>query len=164
MDALKLDRGSDARGVSLAGLLMMIVVLGALGATAIVGVSSLTDDGTTRVLSTGPSTPADAARALQAKGASTGAVAPGGASSSSVRRLCMASADAARAASAIYFANSGVASYPVKWSDLTTSNPALYKPTTNVVINGANPKELDGRGWKLVVSGGGATAPTFTCS
>ncbi|HEY5173547.1 MAG TPA: hypothetical protein VIK54_17625 [Acidimicrobiia bacterium] len=47
---------------------------------------------------------------------------------------------------------------------MTSSSPPIYKPATDVVINRANPKELDGRGWRLIVSGGGATAPTFTCS
>jgi hypothetical protein len=47
---------------------------------------------------------------------------------------------------------------------MTTSNPPIYKPATNVVINSDNSKELDGRGWKLIISGGGAAQPTFTCA
>ena len=39
----------------------------------------------------------------------------------------------------------------------------MFSPATNVTINAANPNELDGQDWKLILKGGGATAPTFTC-
>jgi hypothetical protein len=35
--------------------------------------------------------------------------------------------------------------------------------TGDDVVNTRIPTELDGRGWKLVLSGGGTTTPTFTC-
>jgi hypothetical protein len=76
---------------------------------------------------------------------------------------CRATADAARSASSLYFVNSGFRSYPVKWSEMTASNPAIYNLAANVVVNAGNPKELDGRGWKLIMSGGGANKSTFTC-
>jgi hypothetical protein len=46
---------------------------------------------------------------------------------------------------------------------MTTSKSAIYALAPNVVINRVNAKELDGRGWKLTMSGGGATPTTFTC-
>jgi hypothetical protein len=143
---------------------MVVVVLGTLTATAIVGVSTLTgsSDGSGIRGIGSPAAEAAAAVAASAGGAAVVAAPRGG--SSSARNGCTASADAARSASTFYFANSGGRSYRVKWSDMTTSNPPIYKLETNVVINGGNPKELDGRGWKLTVSGGGASEPTFTCS
>ena len=153
-----------SHGFSLVGLLMVIVVLGALSATAIVGVSTLTasSDGSGR---SGVGSPAaEAAAAIAAAGGAAAKAAPGGGSSGSSRSACRAAADAAGAASAIYFANSGGRSYPVKWSDLTTSNLPIYKLDTNVVINSGNPMELDGRGWKLTLSGRGGSKPTFTCT
>jgi hypothetical protein len=151
-----------SQGFSLVGLLMVIVVLGTLTATAIVGVSTLTGSSNGGGGSGVGSPAAEAAAAVAA--AAGGAAAKAAPGRSSSRSACRASADAARSASAFYFANSGGRSYPVKWSDMTTSNPPIYKLETNAVINSGNPKELDGRGWKLTVSGGGGSQPTFTCS
>ena len=75
---------------------------------------------------------------------------------------CKASADAASSASTLYFANRG-GTYPVKWSDMTSAQPPLFALATNVIINPANPTELEGRGWTMVMAGGGTRAPTFTC-
>ncbi len=149
MDVQNQGWSSDALGFSLVGLLMVIVVLGVLSATAVVGVSTLTG-GSGR-----GSTAAEAAAARAA---------PGADGSTSARSACQASADAARSATSFYFANSGGRSYPVKWSDMTTPNPPIYNLATHVVISSGNSKELDGSGWKLIMSGGGVTRPTFTCS
>ncbi|HTD49615.1 MAG TPA: hypothetical protein VK771_03385 [Acidimicrobiia bacterium] len=73
---------------------------------------------------------------------------------------CHAEAGAATSASSVYFANNG-GKYPTKWSNLTTASFAL---AAHVVINPRNPAELDGNGWKLTISGGGATAPSFACN
>jgi hypothetical protein len=155
MDVQNQEWSSDAQGFSLVGLLMVVVVLGALTATAVVGVSTLTGSSG----SSGRGSTAPEAAAAVAPGTALGA-----GSSRSAGSTCRASADAARSATTFYFANSGGRSYPVKWSDMTTSNPPIYKLATNVVINSGNSKELDGRGWKLIMSGGGVTQPTFTCS
>ena len=152
MDVQNQEWSSDAQGFSLVGLLMVIVVLGALTATAVVGVSTLTGGSGS---SGSGSTAAEAAAAVAA---------PGADSSTSARSACQASADAARSATTFYFANSGGRSYPVDWSDMTTPNPPIYKLATDVVISSGNSKELDGGGWKLIMSGGGVTQPTFTCS
>jgi hypothetical protein len=154
-------RREDARGVSLVGLLMMVVVLGAMGATAVIGVSSLTGGGGGGVGAGGAASQiaAEKAAAAIAGGAK---VAPGGITAG-VNSACRATADAAQAASAVAFANGG-GTFPAKWSDLTAGNPPVYALPQLAVVNGGNPKELDGRGWKLLMSGGGATRPTFTCS
>jgi hypothetical protein len=154
MDVKERERSSETYGVSLVGLLMVVVVLGALTATGMLGVATLTGSNSGNGRAGGRTTPAAAVAAPAA---------PGGGNSSSARNSCMASADAARSASTFYFANGGGRSYPVKWSDMTSSKPPIYKLATNVVINRANPKELDGRGWKLIMSGSSAIEPTFTC-
>jgi len=153
----KPERSSGAHGFSLVGLLMVIVVLGALTATAIVGVSSLT--GSSGNIGTGIS----GSTGTKNTGSTASGSNIGAGISSTAISACAASADAARSASTLYFVNSG-GTYPVTWSDMTTSSPPIYKLATNVVINAGNPRELDGRGWKLIVSGGGASEPTFTCS
>lgn len=135
---------------------MVVVVLGALTATAVVGVSTLTGDDNTKVLSANRNvnsgSRASSARTTSSTGGGNGIA----------RNACRASADAAGSASTLYFASRG--SYPVKWSDLTASNPPMYKLATNVVVNAGNPTELDGDGWKLTMAGGGVREPTFTCT
>jgi hypothetical protein len=126
--------------MSLVGVLVMVLVLGALGAAAVLGVSQMTgskDDEDTRTRT-----------AIDAAGV----------------RACQASADAARAASTVYFANGG-GTYPTTWSDLTGSASPVFSLPSNAVINRANPKELDSTdGWKLIISNGGAHPAQFTCS
>ena len=75
---------------------------------------------------------------------------------------CVASAGAAKTASAVYFANTH-GTYPTRWSDMTTASPPLYGLANGVTINRHRRKELDGDGWKLTMRGGGATEPTFSC-
>ena len=152
MDVQKSERSSGTYGFSLVGLLLVVLLLGALTAGAVVGVSSLTGTSdNTATLGTGVN-----------RNGGTGNLAPSSSISSAAAGACAASAAAARAASSVYFATSG-GSYPVKWSDLTASNPPTFALAEHVVINAGNPKELDGSGWKLIVSGGGTSAPTFTC-
>jgi len=149
----------SARGVSLVGLLLVVVVLGLLTATAITALPSITYSTITE------SSPRSAAAGVATSNLA-GRISGGGmANVSGVRNspACSATADAARSAVTLYFATRGGSSYPVRWSDLTNSTPPIYKLSSNVVINVANPKELDGRGWKLLIVGGGGTAPTFTC-
>src|SRR4051812_9911384 len=151
------DSGTD--GASLAGLLVIVVVLGLLSAAAVIGVSSLSNDDSVAVL----------------RGRSTGSVGvsgPGGFSSTTrpagttgptpaAAAACAASASAASSASTVYFTNGGA--YPARWSDLTGGPAAVFVLPDGVVVHPADPARLDGRGWKLVMTGGGATAPTFTC-
>ena len=72
---------------------------------------------------------------------------------------CHAEAGAATSASSVYFATTG-GKYPTKWPNLTKASFVL---PAHVVVNPSNPAELDGNGWKLTMSGGGTTAPDFTC-
>lgn len=134
---------------------MVVVVLGVLAATAVVGVSTLTGNDNANVLNTGRNVRGGS------RGSSARSTSSTGAGNGITRNACRASADAAGSASTLYFASSG--SYPVKWSDLTASNPPMYKLATHVVVNGGNPTELDGDGWKLTMAGGGVSEPTFTC-
>ena len=147
------------QGSSLVGLLMIVLVLGGLTAAAVVGVSSMTGSDSSVV--TGTTVPGPTA------GRSTGAAGSQGGIGAEVgiaaRAACNASADVARQVSTSYLVTSG-GQYPVKWADLTASNPPLFKPAANVSVNSANPAELDGPGWKLTMTGGGATAPTFSCA
>jgi len=145
-----------ASGRSLVGLLLIVVILGALTASAIVGLRSMTaSNASSRSVLANASAAGNVANRVS-EGASPGV----GAIRAGV--ACNATADAARSASSVYFAKSG-GKPPVRWSDLTIGTPPIYKLPTNVTINATNPKELDGRGWKLIISGTGATAPTFTC-
>jgi hypothetical protein len=75
---------------------------------------------------------------------------------------CQATADAARTASNIYFADHG-GRYPLEWADLTAAGPQIYKLPARVRISAANPKELEGPGWTLLMSGGGSAASSFAC-
>jgi len=143
------------RGASLVGMLMIVVVLGALSATAVVGLNTLNSGNSQAVFST---TPGHGTVGTGGTGGTGGRGGSGGAGSA-----CQASADAARSASTLFFVNRGGQSYPTNWADLTTSNPAIYTLTKNVAVNSSNPNELDGRGWKLILTGGGPTQPTFTC-
>jgi len=125
-----------------------------LAAIAVVGVNSMTgSDSTTGSLITTTSAASDSGAGGKA-GVGLGGVAPVAAAAA-----CHAAAGAATSASAVYFANSG-GQYPTKWSNLTTASFVL---PARVVVNPRNPSELDGNGWKLTMSGGGATAPTFAC-
>ena len=150
MGVVESDESRAAHGMSLVGLLTIIVTLGLFSAGAIVGLSTMT----------GPS---------NNESAGSGGTNPGGNGSRSAigessMLVCRANADAAISASTYYFTNNGGTSYPLQWSDLTTSTPPVYQLPSNVVIDGANPKELDGPGWKPFMSGGGPSPTTFVCS
>ena len=135
------------------------MVLGLLGVASIVGLKSMTDGGSTisaTVSTTAGSTiPAGGTRTTVG-GVGTGITA------AAARSACTAAAGAAGSASNVYYVNSG-GSYPTKWSDLTASTPPVFALAANDRVNPADPAELDGVGWKLTMSGGGTTAPAFTC-
>ena len=141
----------SSRGSSLVGLLTVVVVLGILTGTAIVGVSTMSKSSGVRSVS-------------RTTGAVTGSSAHTAGSAPSAGSACRATADAARSASALYFLNNGAGFVSGEILDMTTSTPPIYTLATNVFIDAGNPTELDGNGWRLVMSGGGVTAPTFTCS
>jgi hypothetical protein len=142
--------------MSLAGLLVIVVVLGALAAAAIVGVNSMTgSDNTTPGL---PTTSAPGGGGGAGAGAGVGGVL-----AAAARSACNATAGNATTASSAYFAaNAG--KYPTRWSDMTAATPPIYALPAQVTVNPAKPLELDGTGWRLTMSGGGASAPAFACT
>ena len=95
----------------------------------------------------------------------TGAVADKGSASS-----CGATADSARAASAIYFTNSNQSTFPSDFFQLTLPEKVLDigsrvtpNPTSTPALAPGD-KVLTGSGWTLTMSGGGATEPSFACA
>jgi prepilin-type N-terminal cleavage/methylation domain-containing protein len=77
--------------------------------------------------------------------------------------VCTTSAQAATIASVAYYSDThGI--YPTRWSNLTTASPPVFLLAHGVTINTGVPTELDGDGWKLVMTGGGTTEPNFACS
>ena len=126
-------------GVSLVGVLLMVVLIGLVGAGAMLGVARMTGS-------------SDDASSVLAK------------SRAGRAEACRATAAAARAAAAVYFANSAGQAYPTIWSDLTASEAPSFTLAPDVVINRNNPKQLDSIGWKLVMSSGGSAPSRFTCS
>jgi prepilin-type N-terminal cleavage/methylation domain-containing protein len=84
----------------------------------------------------------------------------GGLTNTGGQSACKASADAATAASAAYYANNG----NVWQTDLQTL--AAATPQVFVTPNGIAPvgQVLTVGTWKLTETGGGATQPTFACS
>jgi hypothetical protein len=134
---------------------MIVVVLGGLTAVALLGVSSLTDSTKTIGTITAPGT---TLRTGSPGHPVTGNPGIGGIG---VTTSCTASADAARAASGVYYATSG-GTYPTRWSDLTPADAPMLVLPKDVVAT--SPVQLSGRGWKLVISGGGTVEPTFTCT
>jgi hypothetical protein len=141
--------------MSFVGLLLVVVVLGALMAAAIVGLKSI-NGGTPA----GPAASAVAASNLAGRVSKSGSPNVAGIHTGPA---CNATADAARSANNLYFAAHG-GSYPSRWSDLTSSAPPPVALPSGVTVNPANPRVLDGPGWKLTMSGGGSHPATFACS
>jgi hypothetical protein len=137
-------------------VLVIVVVLGGLAATAVIGVNAMTGNDTTSNLLP---TPSSSGRTHP--GTAGGGL--GGGITAAAIAACNTNAGAARAASSAYFATRGGA-YPTKWSDLTAPPSGTFALPPGVVINPANPAELDGRGWKLVMTGSGRAEPTFACT
>jgi len=135
-------------------LLAIIVILGVLMATAIIGVNAMSGSDTMSVVPTS----ASAARVGGDDGAHVGLGAPVAAAAAAA---CKAAATAATAASLVYFASHS-GTYPTTWADLTASSS--FALPDHVAINPTNPAELDGTGWKLNMSGRGTSAPAFACA
>jgi hypothetical protein len=74
-------------------------------------------------------------------------------------QACFATRDAATAASAVVYATKG--NYPKTFFAMTKgSEPALVANDDTTVTA----HTITGAGWKLTISGGGKTEPTFTCA
>jgi hypothetical protein len=140
-------------------VLVLIVVLGGLAASAVVGVNAMTgSDSATTGLTTTLTTTTTRGRG----GGGPAQVGLGGPAAQAAAATCRINATAATTASAAYFAGNGGA-YPTKWSDMTAPPSPTFALGGHVVINARNPEELDGIGWKLLMSGGGPSAPDFVC-
>jgi len=72
---------------------------------------------------------------------------------------CFATRDAARAAGAVVYANSG--SYPTTFLAMTTGNAPVLSAGDGTTVTA---DAITGKGWKLTIKGGGSTAPTFSCA
>jgi prepilin-type N-terminal cleavage/methylation domain-containing protein len=82
------------------------------------------------------------------------------------KSACQASADAAKAASAVFFANSTPTAFPADFHSLTTPKK-LYEIPTGVTPQAppVGAVSLVGKGWTLDMTPGTATeAPAFSCS
>jgi hypothetical protein len=74
-------------------------------------------------------------------------------------QACFATRDAARAASAVVYATNG--NYPKTFFAMTKGNgPTLVAGDNTTVMAHA----ITGKGWKLTMSGGGATPPKLICA
>jgi prepilin-type N-terminal cleavage/methylation domain-containing protein len=78
----------------------------------------------------------------------------GGLTNNGKASACQASADAAKAASAVHFANTG--SYPTKFTEMV---PAEYDVPSGVTVNDST---LVAKTWTLTIGGGGAAPATFS--
>jgi hypothetical protein len=82
---------------------------------------------------------------------------------------CQSSADAAKAASAVYYANSSPSKFPTDFFQLTSPNKTYDIPSgvtpneTSTPALAAGNKVLTGKNWTLTMSLGGTVAPKFDC-
>jgi hypothetical protein len=137
------------RGASLVGLVVIVVVLGALTAGGIVSVQGMTGSDGGSPTTVRPVTAGAAGSTVDS------------ATKTAALNACNAMADAARSASTMFFVNRQ--RYPRMWPDLTAAPNAVFTLAANDVVNPNNARELDGVGWRLVMSEAGATPPVFTC-
>jgi prepilin-type N-terminal cleavage/methylation domain-containing protein len=68
---------------------------------------------------------------------------------------CDATADAVKAAQAVYYANTGT--YPDDFTDMTTTSPPVLEASGDVTVTA---DEINGDGWTLTNAGGGSTPMT----
>jgi hypothetical protein len=92
---------------------------------------------------------------LAACGGSKLSEAPGASS----LEACLATRDAAQAASGVVFATTNA--YPATFTQMTAgSSPVLIADKDTTVAGNT----IRGKGWTLRMRGGGSTAPRFTCA
>ena len=98
----------------------------------------------------------------------------GGLTDNGKTAACQATADASKAASAVYYANSATNTFPVDFGQLVgppvvldvpsgvTAAPTVAGPFHNPPV--AGDKVLKGKNWTLAMTGGNTTAPVLTCT
>lgn len=74
-------------------------------------------------------------------------------------RACAVSRDAVRSAANVVYTTTG--SYPTTFTAMTRSNPPVLTGGINTTVS-AN--AMEGKGWKLTLSGGGTTPPKLICA
>lgn len=82
------------------------------------------------------------------------------------KSACQASADAAKAASAVFYANSNPSAFPADFQNLITPRK-IYDIPSNVTpqVPAAGTVALVGKGWTLTMTPGTpSVAPVFTCT
>lgn len=82
----------------------------------------------------------------------------GGLTNSGEKSACKTSADAAKAATAVFYANNNGA-YPTTFPDMTGSTPKMLELASGVTPTSA--LILTGTGWTLTMAAG--SPPTYTC-
>jgi prepilin-type N-terminal cleavage/methylation domain-containing protein len=98
----------------------------------------------------------------------------GGLTDNGKTAACQATADAAKAASAVFYANSTTNTFPVDFGELVGPPVVLDVPsgvTAAATVAGpfhtppvTGDKVLKGKNWTLAMTGGNTTAPVFTCT
>jgi hypothetical protein len=149
-------RCRDASGASLAGVLVVVVVLGGLAAVSVIGVNAMSGSDDAIVGSTIPVTTGSARDG-------TGGTGLGGVVAPAATAACTINADAAKAASAAYSASNG-GTYPTTWSELTAPPSPVFELPDGVAIEPDDPAVLDAQTWQLRMAGGGTAANTFACT
>jgi prepilin-type N-terminal cleavage/methylation domain-containing protein len=78
------------------------------------------------------------------------------------KSACTASKDAAKAASAAYYANQTPNAWPTSFTGMTTGTNPVYELATGVTVDGTDPTQLDGSGWTLKGTFAATASPDFT--
>jgi prepilin-type N-terminal cleavage/methylation domain-containing protein len=86
----------------------------------------------------------------------------GGLTDTGEESACEASADAAKAAAAAFYANNDN-TWPATLQELATDTPDVYEEPTGATFGGSGPSTMTVGSWTLTQTGGGATAPTYGC-
>jgi prepilin-type N-terminal cleavage/methylation domain-containing protein len=89
----------------------------------------------------------------------------GGLTNSGKTAACNTSADAARAATAVFYANKNGA-YPTTFTDMTNPLPAGTPKMLELAsgVTATDATHLDGTGWTLTMGLVAGSPPTYTCS
>jgi prepilin-type N-terminal cleavage/methylation domain-containing protein len=89
----------------------------------------------------------------------------GGLTDNGKTAACQATADAAKAASAVFFANSANGTFPSDFHDLIAPKKVLDIPSSvTPTAPAVGDKVLTGKSWTLTMALGNTVAPTFTCA
>lgn len=89
----------------------------------------------------------------------------GGLTDNGKTAACQATADASKAASAVFYANSATNQFPTTFTQMDgTGTPATVVLDIPSSVTKTDATHLKGKNWVLAMGGGGASAPTFDCT